>query len=120
MARIPTLPIDVTNIDFSRLDAAKTVDSVTSALRDGAYITIGLGVIGARTAAEVATTTTAKVQEITRQYATKVQDATQQYGSKLQTANRQYGNKVQAATKQARTAAEAATKQVKGIVRSAA
>ncbi len=112
--------IEFPRIDFSHLDAAKAVDTVTAALRDGAYITIGLGVIGVQTASEVAKTTATKAQEIAKQYTSKLETATKQYNDKVQTATKQYGHKVQTATKQARTAAGTATKQVKGVVRNAA
>ncbi len=105
MATLPQLP----TVDFTRLDAAKAVDTVTNVLRDGAYITIGLGVLGAQQAAELAKTTTVKLQDTSKQYSDKLQDAGKQYADKLQ----QAGDK-------ARTATETLTKQVRGLVGSAA
>jgi DNA-binding ferritin-like protein len=117
MATLPQLPtIDFPTIDFSRLDAAKAVDSVTNVLRDGAYITIGLGVLGAQQAAELAKATSVKVQDATKDATKKAQDATK----KAQDLSKQYADKMQQAGEQARTATETFTKQVRGLVGSAA
>jgi len=113
MATLPQLPtIELPTIDFTRLDAAKAVDTVTNVLRDGAYITIGLGVLGAQQAAELAKATSVKVQDATK----KAQGATK----KAQDLSKQYADKMQHAGEQARTATETFTKQVRGLVGSAA
>jgi methionine aminopeptidase len=104
MAQLPQLP-QLPTIDFTKLDAAKAVDTVTNVLRDGAYITIGLGVLGAQQAAEMAKSASVKVQDATK----KAQDLSKQYADTMQHAG-----------EQARTATETFTKQVRGLVGSAA
>jgi hypothetical protein len=108
MITFPQLP-QLPTVDVTRLDAAKAVDTVTNVLRDGAYITIGLGVLGAQQAAE-----------LTKQYAGKVQHASEQARTATESFTTRYTAKVHQAGEQARTATETLTKQVRGLVGSAA
>ena len=94
MASLPQFP----TIDLSHLDAAKMADKATAVVRDGLYITVGIGVLGAQQVAEFAT-----------QSAVKFQDALEQAK-----------HNADKASKQAKTAVDKANQQVRGLVGTAA
>jgi hypothetical protein len=79
MTSLPQFP----TIDLSHLDAAKLADKATAMVRDGLYITVGVGVLGAQ-----------QIAEFAQQSAKKWQDAIDQGKQNTEKMNQQVRNLV--------------------------
>jgi hypothetical protein len=79
MTSLPQFP----TIDLSHLDAAQLADKATAMVRDGLYITVGVGVLGAQ-----------QIAEFAQQSAKKWQDAIDQGKQNTEKMNQQVRNLV--------------------------
>ncbi|MFZ4719423.1 MAG: hypothetical protein ACOYMR_08355 [Ilumatobacteraceae bacterium] len=124
MTSIPQFP----SIDLSRVDALKTAEKaaekVGTVLRDGAYITIGLGVLGVQQATQFAKDLGVKAQEsadksqaAAKDFTAKAQSTVKDVTAKAQLAAKDVSSKAQGAAK---TATKTATSTVKSTAKTAA
>ena len=116
MASLPQFP----TIDLSHFDAAKMADKATAVVRDGLYITVGIGVLGAQQVAEFAKQSAVKFQDAVEQAKHNADTTSKQTKVAIDKASKQTKVAVDKASKQAKVAVDKANKQVRSLAGAAA